>query len=180
MDDGKKRAVDHCLESFRWERIHRPECSSSDHHNLFQFVFLIPFLLFLFLYVIASVVLGFNLCELWVEGEHHLTLARVHVDEVARKIFAESLESYQTGMKEKASSLALCKKAMESKDGFYWRMRQNSDLHREFPIHTAVSFHLSRDNINTNVFVVAYSFQCIKQTQSKMSFILKSVDKISW
>ena len=65
----------------------------------------------------------------------------------------------------------LCPLAMQSRHGFYWISKKSQVLHRNLPLFTAASFHLPRDNINSDVFVVVYSLMYLKHSQSRLDYL---------
>ena len=44
-------------------------------------------------------------------------------------------------------------------------------MHPDIPVHTAVAFHMPRDNICTDVFIIGYSLRFIKFSQPKLDFV---------
>ena len=60
---------------------------------------------------------------------------------------------------------------MQSRHGFYWISKKSQKLHRDLPLFTAASFHLPRDNINSDVFVVVYSLMYLKHSQSRLDYL---------
>ena len=116
-------------------------------------------------------VLGLHVVELWTQDSDGFGLCDVYVDESSMtKNCIERMAMYHHGSLENKTSRNLCKRAMKAKHGFYWISKNDKRLHPEFRLHTAICFHLPRDNISTDTFVVAYSLNHIKYAHSKLSF----------
>jgi hypothetical protein len=78
---------------------------------------------------------------------------------------------YHNGELDNVTSRNICKRAMQSKHGFYWLAKQNRSVSVDLPLHTGIGFHMPRDNINTDFFVLGYSIQYMKYSQSKLDFL---------
>jgi len=110
-------------------------------------------------------VAGFHIAEFWINSESHFCLSATYVDEDALTPFLDEVMTFQHGNEESKTSRSLCKRALLSKHSFYWLSRKNEKVHPIVPYHTAISFHLPRDNINSDVYVCAYSLDYLKFSQ---------------
>ena len=81
------------------------------------------------------------------------------------------ISRYHQGELDNVTSRNICKRAMQSKHGFYWLAKQNHAVSVDFPLHTAIGFHMPRDNINTDFFVLGYSKDYMRYSQSKLDFL---------
>ena len=118
-----------------------------------------------------AAVLGLHVVELWTQDSDGFGLCDVYVDEGALpKEYVERVARYHHGKQENRTSRNLCKRAMKAKNGFYWLSKSDKRLHQEFRFHTAICFHLPRDNISTDTFMVAFSMNHIKYAHSKLNF----------
>lgn len=54
-------------------------------------------------------------------------------------------------------SKKLCAKSMESLDGFYVQDTKSSVINDGLRFNSRISFHLPRDNLNSDVFIVGYA-----------------------
>jgi hypothetical protein len=110
-----------------------------------------------------SSVVGLDVVELWSQGPNGLSLLHAYVNQRSPiSSYTDLIASYHKGDCENEVSRTLCKKSMKSSYGFYWQTRRERTVHPEIPLHTALAFNLPRDNINTDVYIVAYSIKYIK------------------
>ena len=115
---------------------------------------------------------GFDVVELWSNGHQGFQLHHVHVDEgIAMSSYGQIIASYHNGSRNNVLSSRVCQKASESKHGFYWLAKQFKQIHDDIGLHTAVAFHLPRDNISSDVFIVGYANKYIKYTESRVDFL---------
>ena len=118
-------------------------------------------------------VVGFNIIEIWMHSAGGVSLANSFIDTKCALIapYVEKIAEYHNGERENTTSRSLCKRAMQSKSGFSWIAREDKRMHPEIPVHTAVAFHMPRDNICTDVFIIGYSLRFIKFSQPKLDFV---------
>ena len=95
-------------------------------------------------------VVGLHVIEVWMQNRNGFGLVQTYV---ASASFSEEqvcvVERYHNGEAgDNAISRNMCKRAMQSKHGFFWLAKSSQRLHQHLPIHTAVSYHIPRDNIN--------------------------------
>jgi hypothetical protein len=107
-------------------------------------------------------VLDLHVVELWSHDHEGFGLVQVYVNKAEMKDYTSLVSLYHQGKLENLTSRNLCKRAMKSKQGFYWLAKSSKRMHQEIPLHTATSFHLPRDNVSTDVFVVGFSLKYIK------------------
>ena len=112
-------------------------------------------------------VVPFHVAEIWIEDSDGFALLQTYADPV--RIVGDFSKTNREGQHN--TSQNMCKRAIQSKHGFYWVSKKNQALHPSYPIYTAACFHLPRDNISTDVFVVTYSLMYIKHTQSRLDFM---------
>ena len=112
-------------------------------------------------------VVPFHVAELWIEDSDGFALLQTYADPL--RIVGDFSQSNREGKHN--TSQNMCKRAVHSKHGFYWVSKKTQVLHPSYPIYTAACFHLPRDNISTDVFVVTYSLMYIKHTQSRLDFM---------
>ena len=110
-------------------------------------------------------VVGFHIAELWINSDTMFCLSATYVDEAALSPYRDQVMTFQHGNEESKTSRSLCKRALLSKHSFYWLSLKSEKVHPIVPYHTAISFHLPRDNINSDVYVCAYSLDYIKFSQ---------------
>ena len=118
-------------------------------------------------------VVGLHIAELWINDSDKFCLSATYIDESAINLtpYLGDVLTYQHGDKESTTSRNLCKRALQSKHSFHWLSRKNEQVHPIIPYHTAISFHLPQDNINSDVYVCAYSLDYIPFSQSKLDFL---------
>jgi hypothetical protein len=109
-----------------------------------------------------SNVLGLQVIELRIQSGEDFTLVQRFLGDEARIALGDAVENYQASLVDSASPTNLCRESLRSKNGFHWISVQDSSLHREILISTAVGFHLPREQIAIDAFIVAYSSSCIK------------------
>ena len=103
-----------------------------------------------------SGVVGLGIIELWVNTAERFSLHHVFKDETI-------MTDHQTTDSTYARFLA--KKALSSKELFYWGSNRTDRLHPSSPYHTAVAFRFPRDNIGTDLYLLGYSSDYIKFAQ---------------
>jgi hypothetical protein len=107
-------------------------------------------------------VVGWDVGELWSLDPSGLSLLHVYVAE-QDKTLAEHLSlinEYHSGARRNRASRSLCKRASRSRRGFYWRSsKRNVVVDSEIPFRSAMAFHMPRDNINGDVFIVLFSLK---------------------
>ena len=118
-------------------------------------------------------VVGLHIAELWINDSDKFCLSATYIDESAINLspYLGDVMTFQHGDKESTTSRNLCKRALQSKHSFHWLSRKNEQVHPIIPYHTAISFHLPQDNINSDVYVCAYSLDYIPFAQSKLDFL---------
>ena len=94
------------------------------------------------------------------------------VDDINLSDYEDHIQQYHTGKMDNACSRNLCKRAMGSKHGFYWLAKQHRAITTDLPLHSAIVFHIPRDNINSDVFLVGYSKSYMKFSQTKLDFLV--------
>ena len=104
-----------------------------------------------------ATVIGLDTIEIWTHDIHGFSLVQAYVTENFHREYGEIIDKYHNGNVESVTSRNLCKRSMKSKHGFYWLAKKNQHLHPELPVHAAIAFHLPRDNISTDVFIISYS-----------------------
>ena len=107
-------------------------------------------------------VVGFHIVELWVNDSDGFSLFQVYTDWEAASQHKDDVMGFHLGQEESITSRNLCKRALNSKHGFFWQAKRVEIVHPKIPYHAAVAIHLPRDNINSDVYVCAYSFDYIK------------------
>ena len=118
-------------------------------------------------------VVGLHIAELWINDSEKFCLSATYIDESAINLspYLGDVMTFQHGDKESTTSRNLCKRALQSKHSFHWLSRKNEQVHPIIPYHTAISFHLPQDNINSDCFICAYSLEYIPFSQSKLDFL---------
>jgi hypothetical protein len=111
---------------------------------------------------------GFHIAELWTQDITGLNLVHAYVDERLPAKYVDVARHYHAGEHENGTTTNMCKRAMQSKHGFYWIARERKNLHSEIPVHTAVSHYLPRDNVNGDAFIVLFSLSYIKVSVYEM------------
>ena len=109
-----------------------------------------------------SGVVGMEIIELWVNTAERFSLHHVYKGETATNDHQTSDPTY---------ARFLAKKALSSKELFYWGSNRTDRLHPSSPYHTAIAFRFPRDNIGTDLYLLGYSSDYIKFAQSKLDFI---------
>ena len=109
-----------------------------------------------------SGVIGMEIIELWVNTAESFSLHHIYKDE-------STTIDHQTSDPTYARFLA--KKALSSKELFYWGANRAERLHPSSPFHTSMAFRFPRDNIGTDLYILGYSSDYIKFAQSKLDFI---------
>ena len=118
-------------------------------------------------------VVGLHVVELWTQNRNGFGLVQTYV---VRAAFspeqARVVECYHNGlMGDNGTSRNMCKRAMQSKHGFFWLAKSSQRLHQHLPIHTAVACHMPRDNINSDVFLVGFANSYMRYSQAKLDFM---------
>ena len=109
-----------------------------------------------------SGVIGMEIIELWVNTADRFSLHHVFKGELSMIVHQTSDPTY---------ARFLAKKALSSKEMFYWGANRTDRLHPSSPYHTAMAFRFPRDNIGTDLYILGYSSDYIKFAQSKLDFI---------
>ena len=116
-------------------------------------------------------IVGLHMMEMWTHSRDGFVLIQTYVDERSMSDHVNLLSRYHSGELDNVTSRSICKRAMQSKHGFYWCAKQHKRLATGLPIHTAIAIHISRDNINTDVFLVGFSKTYMKYAQAKLDFL---------
>lgn len=104
--------------------------------------------------------LGIDIIELWSQYNNEFTLQFIY------RIDAINNDDNVISICNNEESKQLCRKSLESQDGFYSPKRnKENDSH----FMTKFSFHLSPDNINLDSFIVGFSLD-YKSVSYKASF----------
>jgi hypothetical protein len=119
-------------------------------------------------------VVGWDVGELWSLGPNSLSLLHVFVSEIDTfpqttagtaqekmlSAYVSIINEYHSGARQNRASRSLCKRALRSRRGFYWRCsKRSSVVDSDVPFRSAMAFHMPRDNINGDVFIVLFSLK---------------------
>ena len=104
-----------------------------------------------------ATVIGMDIVEIWMHDVSGFSLIQTLVTNDIQRENQLVIDKYHREHSESVTSRNLCKRSMQSKHGFYWLAKKSQYLHPELPLHTAIAFHLPRDNITTDVFLISYS-----------------------
>jgi hypothetical protein len=91
-----------------------------------------------------------DVVELWTRNQNGFSLLYICRGELCNR------DCNRTVLNDEISK-KLCAKSMESLDGFYLQDSKNSVINDGLRYHTRISFHLPRDNLNSDVFIVGYA-----------------------
>lgn len=95
-------------------------------------------------FLMISQLLDLHLIELWTKGLNGLTLQHSYKADL----------SYRSTSRNEDESKGLCEKSLTSPNNFY---STSCCPTLDSRLKSSVSFHLPRDNTNTDVFIVGYS-----------------------
>ena len=116
-------------------------------------------------------IVGLQVMEMWTHSRDGFVLIQTYVDACSMSDHVNLLSRYHLGELDNVTSRSICKRAMQSQHGFYWCAKQHKRLATGLPIHTSIAIHISRDNINTDVFLVGFSKMYMKYSQAKLDFL---------
>lgn len=91
-----------------------------------------------------------DVVELWTRNQNGFSLLYICRGEQSNR------ECNRTVLNDEISK-KLCAKSMESFDGFYVQDSKNSVIADGLRYNSRISFHLPRDNLNSDVFIVGYA-----------------------
>ena len=109
-----------------------------------------------------SNILGLQIVELRIRSGENVSLVQRFMSDEAKTLLGDTVDSYQNSLVDNASPRSICQHALQSENGFYWISEPNESFHRRLPICTAIGFHLPRDHIEIDAFIVAYSSKYAK------------------
>lgn len=95
--------------------------------------------------------LELDVVELWTKGQNGFGMHYVYRGE-------KNIDCNRSDSNDEESK-NLCEKSMESQDGFFYTDSKNCLVKDESRFKSRICFHLPRDNVNTDVFIVGYSVE---------------------
>lgn len=122
-----------------------------------------------------STVVGFQVVEMWVHGPQGFSLIHAFVDENNHLIrpYTSAVAEYHTGTRKNVLARKICRRLLKSTDGFCWFASETKPMNPHVPVRTAIGFHVPRDSIDVDVFIVAYSLEIIEVEDDSYHNILR-------
>jgi len=124
------------------------------------------------LFATMSNVLDLDVVELWSQTTEGFVLVDVYVN--AARFTADDtalISRFHHGELSNRVSRSLAKRATKAKHGFYWLSKKEKRLHPDLKLQTATCFHLPRDNISSDTFIIAFSTKYLRFSHSKLNFM---------
>jgi hypothetical protein len=111
-----------------------------------------------------STVVGFQIAEMWVHEPRGLSLIHTFVDGSDHLIrpYASAVSEYHTGARKNILARKICRRLLKSRDGFCWFASDTKPMNPHVPVQTAIGFHVPRENIDADVFVIIYSLEVVE------------------